>query len=134
MQPGSPAGDAPVSGTAGGWLLDYLGHGFTLLVFVDAAPAASLLRDLAALCADPIACSCLVLGAAETALPAGVRAVAAGSPMLAQRYDDETLDSIIAVRQVIPAVPRIGDLDRARAAHDGQRADQGARLLASAGR
>ena len=44
------------------------------------------------------------------------------------------LDSIIAVRQVTPAIRRIGDLDRARAAHDGQRADQGARLLAGAGR
>ena len=45
-----------------------------------------------------------------------------------------SLDSIIAVRQVTPAVPRIGDPDRARAAHDGQRADQGTRLLAGAGR
>ena len=44
------------------------------------------------------------------------------------------LDNIIAVRQVTPAMRRIGDLDRARAAHDGQRADQGARLLAGAGR
>ena len=44
------------------------------------------------------------------------------------------LSSIIAVRQVTPAMRRIGDLDRARAAHDGQRADQGARLLAGAGR
>ena len=44
------------------------------------------------------------------------------------------LCSIIAVRQVTPAMRRIGDLDRARAAHDGQRADQGARLLAGAGR
>jgi hypothetical protein len=38
------------------------------------------------------------------------------------------LDSIIAVRQVTPAVRRIGDQDRPRAAHIGQRADQGARL------
>ena len=44
------------------------------------------------------------------------------------------LGSIIAVRQVNSAVRRIGDLDRARATHDGQRADQGARLLAGAGR
>jgi hypothetical protein len=44
------------------------------------------------------------------------------------------LDSIIAVRQVIPAARRIGDLDRARAAHVGQRADEGARLRARAGR
>jgi len=44
------------------------------------------------------------------------------------------LSSIIAVRQVPPAVRRIGDLDRARAAHNGHRADQGTRLLARAGR
>ncbi len=44
------------------------------------------------------------------------------------------LASIIAVRQVIPAVRRIGDLDRARAAHDGQRADHSARLRVRAGR
>jgi hypothetical protein len=44
------------------------------------------------------------------------------------------MDSIIAVRQVTSAAQRIGDLDRARAAHDGQRADQGARLRVRAGR
>ena len=44
------------------------------------------------------------------------------------------LDSIIAVRQVTPAVRSIGDPDRTRAAHNGQRADHGARLLAGAGR
>jgi hypothetical protein len=37
------------------------------------------------------------------------------------------LDSIIAVRQVTPAVTRLNDLDRARAAHNGHRADQGRR-------
>ncbi len=44
------------------------------------------------------------------------------------------LDSIVAVRQVTPAVRRIGDPDRARAAHNGHRADQAVRLLAGAGR
>ena len=43
------------------------------------------------------------------------------------------LDSIIAVRQVTPAVRRIGDPDLARAAHNGHRADQGARLRVRAG-
>jgi hypothetical protein len=38
------------------------------------------------------------------------------------------LDSIIAVRQVTPAVRRIGDVDGTRAALNGQRADQSARL------
>src|SRR5271170_2584373 len=38
------------------------------------------------------------------------------------------LDSIIAVRQVTRAARRIRDLDRARAAHVGQRDEEGARL------
>jgi hypothetical protein len=44
------------------------------------------------------------------------------------------LDSIIAVRQISPAVGRISDLDRARAAHDGHRAGEGARRRIRAGR
>jgi hypothetical protein len=44
------------------------------------------------------------------------------------------LDSIIAVRQVPPAVRRIGDRDRAWAALSGHRADQTARLPVRAGR
>jgi len=44
------------------------------------------------------------------------------------------LHSIIAVRQVSPAMRRIGDPDRARAARVGHRADHGARLLAAAAR
>jgi hypothetical protein len=44
------------------------------------------------------------------------------------------LDSIIAVRQVAPAVTHLSELDRARAAHNGRRADQAARLPVRAGR
>jgi len=44
------------------------------------------------------------------------------------------LDSIIAVRQATPAVRRVGDLDRVRSAHNGQRAGQGSRLRAGADR
>ena len=44
------------------------------------------------------------------------------------------LDSIIAVRQVPPAVRRIGDPDRAWAARSGQRADHTARLPVRADR
>jgi hypothetical protein len=43
------------------------------------------------------------------------------------------VNSIVAIRQV-PPTARIGDLDRARAAHLGHRADQGTRLRAGAGR
>jgi hypothetical protein len=44
------------------------------------------------------------------------------------------LDSIIAVRQAAAAVRQLSDLDRARAAHNGYQADQGARLRVHAGR
>jgi len=44
------------------------------------------------------------------------------------------LDSIIAVRQAAATARPLGDLDRARAAHHGHPADQGARLRARAGR
>jgi hypothetical protein len=44
------------------------------------------------------------------------------------------LDSIIAVRQAAPTVRQLSDLDRARAAHNGQRADQGAPLRVRASR
>ena len=44
------------------------------------------------------------------------------------------LDSIIAVRQVSSAVRRIGDQDRVRTPHYGQRPDQVARLRVHAGR
>jgi hypothetical protein len=44
------------------------------------------------------------------------------------------LDSIIAVRQVNPAVRSLGDADRARAARNGQRAAHETRLPVRAGR
>ena len=44
------------------------------------------------------------------------------------------LDSIIAVRQVPPAVRRLADSDRPWAARNGQRADQTALLRVHAGR
>jgi hypothetical protein len=44
------------------------------------------------------------------------------------------VDSIIAVRQVTRAARRVRDLDRARAAHLGQQADEGAQLRVRAGR
>jgi len=44
------------------------------------------------------------------------------------------LHSIIAVRQVTPSLRSVGDLDRAQAEHNGQRAGQPARLTVRAGR
>jgi hypothetical protein len=44
------------------------------------------------------------------------------------------LHSIIAVRQVTPGLRSVGDLDRARAEHNGQGAGQPARLSVRTGR
>jgi 3-(3-hydroxy-phenyl)propionate hydroxylase len=87
MTPGSPAADAPVTGVAGRWLLEYLGNGFTVLVFVDRAPAPGVLGDLAALAADPVACGAVLIGVGGAAPAPGIRAVATGSEELTQRYD-----------------------------------------------
>jgi hypothetical protein len=43
------------------------------------------------------------------------------------------LDSIIAIRQVAPALRHVGDPDRARTARGGQRADHGTRMPVHAG-
>ena len=85
--PGAPALDAPVTGDRGEWLLDYLGDGFTLLLFTAGQPADPLLRELKALASDPSACSSVLVGAAEVALPAGARRIADPTGMLAERYD-----------------------------------------------
>jgi 3-(3-hydroxy-phenyl)propionate hydroxylase len=87
MTPGSPAADAPVTGAAGRWLLEYLGNEFTVLVFVDRAPAPAVLRDLAALAADPIACGAVLIGVGDATPAQWIRAVATGSEELTQRYD-----------------------------------------------
>ena len=86
MAPGAPAGDAPVASGASAWFLDCLRDGFTLVVFApDASP--SLLRDLAALTADPIACRSVLVGSGEARLPEGVTGVGDPTGTLAERYD-----------------------------------------------
>ena len=86
MVPGSPAGDAPVTGDRGQWLLDYLDGGFTLLIFCDATSDA-LLRELRALTSDPIGCSTVFVDAGAGGLPPGARRIADPSGLLAERYD-----------------------------------------------
>jgi 3-(3-hydroxy-phenyl)propionate hydroxylase len=88
MVPGTPAVDAPVTGDRGEWLLDYLGDGFTLLIFADAAPSDTLLRELRALVSDPIACSSVFVGARLGALPSGTtQHVADPTGTATERYD-----------------------------------------------
>jgi 3-(3-hydroxy-phenyl)propionate hydroxylase len=86
MAPGAPAADAPVAGTAGAWFLDCLGEGFTLVVFAQ-EPAPSVLRELAALAKDPIACRSVLVGSGNASLPAGVTRIGDPHGTLAERYD-----------------------------------------------
>jgi 3-(3-hydroxy-phenyl)propionate hydroxylase len=87
MVPGAPAIDAPVTGDRGEWLLDYLGEGFTLLVFTAAPPSGALLRELEALASDAIACKRVLVAPAPGAFPASAHGIADPTGMLAERYD-----------------------------------------------
>jgi 3-(3-hydroxy-phenyl)propionate hydroxylase len=63
MVPGAPAADAPVSGPRGEWLLGYLGDGFVLLVFGEAASGESP-RQWAP---DGLSCAVVQVGGAARA-------------------------------------------------------------------
>jgi 3-(3-hydroxy-phenyl)propionate hydroxylase len=89
MVPGAPAVDAPVTGDRGEWLLDYLGDGFTLLIFIAAPPSGALLRELEALASDAIACDRVLVAAAPGTFPADAH-IADPTGMLAERYDART--------------------------------------------
>ncbi len=82
MVPGAPAADAPVTGAAGDWLLDYVGGGFTLLGF-DGAVAPS---DVAALAYEGIACQVVQAGGVANA-GAGVTWIDDIHGLVAKRYD-----------------------------------------------
>ena len=58
MVPGAAAADAPVAGSRGGWLLDYLTGEFTLLTFGDAVSPEAAAR----LAGAPIACRVVQVG------------------------------------------------------------------------
>jgi 3-(3-hydroxy-phenyl)propionate hydroxylase len=87
MVPGAPAVDAPVTGDHGAWLLDYLGDGFALLLFIAAPLPQALLRELAALGSNLIPCRSVLVGAAEDTPPEGMRQIADPTGLLAERYD-----------------------------------------------
>jgi len=86
VQPGTPAVDAPVAGTGGAWLLDYLGEGFTLLIFAAQLPD-SILQELEALAKQSIPCRTVVVGAPGAGSRGGVTRIADSSGSLAERYD-----------------------------------------------
>jgi 3-(3-hydroxy-phenyl)propionate hydroxylase len=77
--PGSAAVDAPVHGTAGAWLLDYLGPCFTLLSF---GPVPS--EAVAALAVAPV--ECVVVTVDAPALPPA-KSIRDTQELLRDRYD-----------------------------------------------
>jgi 3-(3-hydroxy-phenyl)propionate hydroxylase len=85
MQPGTPALDSPVTGADGAWLLDYLGDGFTLLVFATELPPSTLM-DLDALARESIPCRTVVVAAKGIGSP-GVACIADSFGAVAGRYD-----------------------------------------------
>jgi 3-(3-hydroxy-phenyl)propionate hydroxylase len=116
MLPGAPAADAPVTGNRGQWLLDYLGEGFTLLVFCAATPDA-LPRELRALTSDPIGCSNVLVDAAAEGLPPGTQRIADPTGLLAERYDARPGTAyLLRPDQHVCARWRRFDLERVRAA------------------
>ena len=80
MIPGSPAADAPVEGSEGGWLLGYLGGGFTLLGFGDAVGP----FGVASLARDRIPCKVVLVDAKPTP---GATRVEDVNGLAVQRYD-----------------------------------------------
>jgi 3-(3-hydroxy-phenyl)propionate hydroxylase len=86
MQPGTSALDAPVKGAGGAWLLDYLGEGFTLLVFATELPPSTVL-ELEALTKESTPCRTVLVGAAGTGGRGAVTHIADSSGALADRYD-----------------------------------------------
>jgi 3-(3-hydroxy-phenyl)propionate hydroxylase len=78
--PGAAAIDAPVAGPRGDWLLGYLGGGFTLLCFGDAA-SADAVRSLAR---DAIACAVVQAGGTPAS---GACLIEDSEGLVAGRYD-----------------------------------------------
>jgi 3-(3-hydroxy-phenyl)propionate hydroxylase len=80
MVPGAPAADAPVAGTKGEWLLDYVGGGFVLLAF-DAAIQSRVVADLAN---DAIPCRVVQVGGVPSP---GATRLDDAKGLAAKRYD-----------------------------------------------
>jgi 3-(3-hydroxy-phenyl)propionate hydroxylase len=86
LVPGAPAADAPVIGKGGSWLLDYLGSGFTLLVFGEAT-SARMLREVESLTDATIPCACVLVAGPGCELPRGARRIEDSTGIAAERYD-----------------------------------------------
>jgi 3-(3-hydroxy-phenyl)propionate hydroxylase len=77
--PGAAALDSPVRGPRGGWLLDHLQEGFTLLSFGGLPPGAAAVLDL-----QPIRCAVVCVDAPVDAPGASIDDA---EGLAARRYD-----------------------------------------------
>ncbi|PUE40889.1 FAD-dependent oxidoreductase [Limnohabitans sp. Hippo3] len=94
MVPGAPMDDAPVQVDGqDAWLLDQVGKGFQVLLFVDAAPSPEVLAQLAS-CgsaplranAQPVQATPLIVASSPLNIP-GVKVIVDTQGLVAKRYD-----------------------------------------------
>jgi 3-(3-hydroxy-phenyl)propionate hydroxylase len=93
MVPGAPMDDAPVqvNGQAA-WLLDQVGNGFQVLLFVDAAPSPEVLAQLASCGSlplqanEPVQVTPLIVAFSPLNIP-GVKVIVDTQGLVAKRYD-----------------------------------------------
>ena len=94
MVPGAPMDDAPVQLSEQGrvqdaWLLDQVGRGFAVLLFVDAAPDAQTLATLQALKQGPVPVDSLIVSRHALQVP-GLKVLVDTHGWMARRYDAQT--------------------------------------------
>lgn len=93
MVPGAPMDDAPVqvNGQAA-WLLDQVGKGFQVLLFVDAAPSPEVLAQLASCGSlplqanEPVQVTPLIVSSSPLDIP-GVKVIVDTQGLVGRRYD-----------------------------------------------
>jgi 3-(3-hydroxy-phenyl)propionate hydroxylase len=93
MVPGAPMDDAPVQVDGqDAWLLDQVGKGFQLMLFVDAPPTPDVLAQLAScssapLCAKaPVQVTPLIVAPSPLNIP-GIQVIVDAQGLVAKRYD-----------------------------------------------
>jgi 3-(3-hydroxy-phenyl)propionate hydroxylase len=93
MVPGAPMDDAPVQVDGqDAWLLDQVGKGFQLLLFVDAAPSPDVLAQLASCSSAPLRANAavqvtpLIVAPSPLNIP-GIQVIVDAQGLVAKRYD-----------------------------------------------
>jgi 3-(3-hydroxy-phenyl)propionate hydroxylase len=87
MVPGAPMDDAPVQVDGqDAWLLDQVGKGFQLMLFVDAAPDAQTLAALQALKHGAVPVDSLIVSRQALQVP-GLKVLVDAQGWMAKRYD-----------------------------------------------